>query len=191
MDDTLFQSAMGAARRIGHREISSRELTELLLARIDAVNPAVNAVVEIQRATALQQAAAADRAVARGEALGPLHGVPTTIKEAFHVAGLHSTWGNPAFRDFVAEADATVVRRLKQAGAIIIGTTNVALRQLRADGQPAVRRHPQPMGPDTHARRFQRRGGHRIGRRDDLPRPRLGPGGVDTHPSQLLRCLRA
>jgi amidase len=58
--------------------------------------------------------------------MGPLHGVPVTIKEALQVTGMHSTWGNPAFRDFVADRDATVVRRLTRSGAIVVGTTNVA-----------------------------------------------------------------
>src|SRR5919197_6787264 len=95
----LFGSATEAARRISIREIS-----------------------------ALQEAAAADEAVAGGAAVGPLHGVPVTVKEAFDVAGLHTTWGNPAFRDAVADADATVVRRLREAGAVVVGKTNVAFR---------------------------------------------------------------
>jgi amidase len=99
----------------------------MLLARIDAINPAVNAVVERRVEAALQEATAADQALADGVdgARGPLHGVPMTIKESFNVAGLHTTWGNPAFKEDVADWDATVVRRLKQAGAVIVGKTNV------------------------------------------------------------------
>ncbi len=126
MDETLFQPAVDAARMLSRKEISSRELTEMMLARIDAVDPVLNAVVEIRPEAALREAAAADDAIARGAGAGPLHGVPMTIKDAFNVAGLHTTWGNPAFRDFVADCDATVARRLKQAGAIIVGKTNVA-----------------------------------------------------------------
>lgn len=117
----LDQSATAVAALIRRGDLSSRELTEQVLARIDAENPVVNAVVEL-RAEALAEADAADRA----EPVGPLHGVPITVKEAFHVAGCRSTWGNPAFAGFVADRDATVVRRLKQAGAIVVGTTNVA-----------------------------------------------------------------
>jgi amidase len=98
----------------------------MLHARIEAVNPALNAVVELRREAALREAAAADEATARGNATGPLHGVPMTIKDSFNVAGLHTTWGNPAFKDFVADSDAIVARRLKRAGAIIVGKTNVA-----------------------------------------------------------------
>ncbi len=126
MDEVLLRSATDAARMLRGGELSSRELTELLLARIDAVDPALNAVVELRREAALGEAAAADQATARGGEVGPLHGVPITVKEALDVAGLHTTWGNPAFKDFVADADATVVRRLAEAGAIVVGKTNVA-----------------------------------------------------------------
>jgi hypothetical protein len=119
----LFRSATEAIRR---KEISSRELTEMLLPRIKAVNPAVNAVVELRHEAALQEAIAADEATARGDDAGALHGVPMTIKDSFNVAGLHTTWGNPAFKDFVADSDATVARRLRRSGAFIIGKTNVA-----------------------------------------------------------------
>src|ERR1700730_9866423 len=122
---TLFQSAAAAAQQLSRREISSRELTEMLLARIDRVDPALNAVVEVRAEEPLREADAADRARPdRGRE--PLHGVPMTIKDAFNVAGLHTTWGNPAFKDFVADCDATVARRLKQAGAIIVRETNMA-----------------------------------------------------------------
>src|SRR5215204_3243952 len=126
MHEVLLESATHAARMLRRKDISSRELTEMLLARIDSVNPALNAVVALRPEAALQEAAAADEATARSDAAGPLHGVPMTIKDSFNVAGLHTTWGNLAFKDFVADWDATVVRRLRRAGAIIIGKTNVA-----------------------------------------------------------------
>jgi amidase len=124
VDATMFASASDAAAVVRRKEISSRELTEMVLARVDAVNPALNAVVELRRDAALQEAAAADQAIARGD-LKPLTGVPMTVKESFNVAGMHTTWGNPAFKDYVADADATVVQRLRRAGAIIVGKTNV------------------------------------------------------------------
>src|ERR671914_325900 len=126
MQATLFQSATDAAQAVRHKEVSSRELTEMLLTRIEAANPALNAVVELRREAALQEALSADEATARGEDAGALHGVPITIKDSFNVAGLHTTWGNPAFKDFVADWDATVAWRLRRAGAIIVGKTNVA-----------------------------------------------------------------
>jgi amidase len=121
--DALFRSATEAAQLVRQNELSARELTELLLAQIEAVNPAINAVVELRAEAALEDAAAADRA--GDSSARPLRGVPMTVKESFDVAGLRTTWGNPDFADFVAETDATVVRRLKDAGAIIVGKTNV------------------------------------------------------------------
>jgi amidase len=125
MNETLFESATEAAAMVRRKELSARELTEMLLARIDAVNPALTAVVELRGEEALQEAAAADLDVREGAPLGPLHGVPMTLKDSFDVAGLHTTWGNPAFKDYIADSDATIVRRLKKAGAIIVGKTNV------------------------------------------------------------------
>lgn len=120
-----FATAGQVAGLIRRAEVSSREVTESMFARIDAVNPAVNAVVEQRREQALVEAAAADAAIAAGVAVGPLHGVPMTIKDSFNVAGLHTTWGNPTFRDFLADTDAVVAQRLRSAGAIIVGKTNV------------------------------------------------------------------
>jgi amidase len=121
--DVLFRSATEAAQLVRRKDVSARELTELLLARIEAVNPAINAVVELRAEAALEDAAAVDRT---GDASArPRRGVPMTVKDRFDVAGLHTTWGNADFADFVAETDATVVRRLKDAGAIIVGKTNV------------------------------------------------------------------
>jgi len=124
VNEVLFRSATEVAHLLRRKETSSRELTEVLLARIDAINPTLNAVVELRREAALREAAAADREIADGGE-GPLLGVPMSVKEAFDVAGLHTTWGNPAFRDHVTERDATVVRRPRRAGAVIVGKTNV------------------------------------------------------------------
>jgi amidase len=124
MNETLFRSAAETAEMLRRKELSARELTQALLARIDDVDPAVNAVVEVRREAALEEAAAADEAIAGG-VRGPLLGVPMTVKESFNVVGLHTTWGNPAFKEYVADWDATVVQRLREAGAIIVGKTNV------------------------------------------------------------------
>src|SRR5687767_6089644 len=106
MQATLIQSATDAAQAVRHKELSSRELTEMLLTRIEEVNPVLNAVVELRREAALREAAAADEATACGDVAGRLHGVPMTIKDSFNVTELHTTWGNPAFKDFVADSDA-------------------------------------------------------------------------------------
>src|SRR6266513_4826382 len=90
MDDLLFRSAIDVAQMLRRREISSREVTDMLLARIDGVDPAVNAVVELRGEAALADAAAADEAIEQGDEVGPFHGVPITIKDSFDVAGLHT-----------------------------------------------------------------------------------------------------
>ncbi len=126
MTEFASLSATEAAQAIADGEISSRELTTALLDRIEAMNPALNAVVEVRRGEALGAADAADKARVAGAPMGPLHGVPMTVKESFDVAGLRTTWGNPAFAEFRAGRDATVVRRLERAGAIVVGKTNVA-----------------------------------------------------------------
>jgi amidase len=118
------RSAAEVARMLRDKEISSRELTEAVLARIDEINPRLNAVVEVARDSALVAADEADRAIA-GHDRRPLLGLPVTVKEAFRVAGMHSTWGLAAFRDHIADRDATVVRRLRRAGAVVVGTSNI------------------------------------------------------------------
>ena len=131
MTEIELRSAGELAAAIHTGEVTSREVTERMLARI-AAGSAVNAVVETRAEYALKAADVADRTAARG----PLHGVPITVKEAFNVAGLHTTWGNPAFAEYVADTDATVVRRLEKAGAIVVGKSNV--HEMLADfGQTA------------------------------------------------------
>jgi amidase len=99
----------------------------LYLDRIVRHNPRLNAIVVLDREQALKQAKAADRDLAEGRLRGPLHGLPMTVKESYDVAGWKTTWGNPAWKDNVAKADAAVVERLKRAGAVIFGKTNVPL----------------------------------------------------------------
>lgn len=117
-----ISTATEAAAAIRAGRVSSRELTEDLLARI-AADTSVNAIIETRPEYALQAAAAADQAMSSD--VGPLHGVPMTVKDAIDVAGLHTTWGNPAFADYTATTSATLVERLTGAGAIIVGKSNV------------------------------------------------------------------
>lgn len=125
VDELVLRPATEIAAMLRRGEVSSREATQALLERIETVDPAVHAVVELRAEQALAEAADADRALTQG-GTGPLHGVPMTIKDSFNVRGLHTTWGNPTFAEHVAGWDATVVRRLRRAGAIIVGKTNVA-----------------------------------------------------------------
>ena len=105
-------------------EISARELAEAHLARIDAVNPVVNALVTLTPERALEQAAAADRAHARGDSLGLLHGLPVAHKDLALTAGIRTTFGSLVFRDFVPDTDSLLVARQRRAGAVTVGKTN-------------------------------------------------------------------
>jgi amidase len=122
-----FTSAASLARSIRAGEVSSTEVVEAHLQRIDAVNPVLNAVVQLLAEPARLRARAADAALARGELWGPLHGVPFTIKDWIDVAGVPCTGGMPEHAQRVPVADATVVTRLKAAGGILLGKTNVAI----------------------------------------------------------------
>lgn len=117
--------ALDLAERIAAKEISSREVIGAHLARIEAVNPAVNAVTVPLVDEAMAAAATADQAIAAGHSLGPLHGVPFTVKENLDVEGGPTTAGVAAFRDNVAPADAVLVARMRSAGAIPIARTNL------------------------------------------------------------------
>lgn len=111
------------ADAIRRREVSSRELLEHYLARVDELNPPLNAVVTTEPDRARAAADGADVAIARGDDLGPLHGVPMTVKDTYLTAGMRTTCGLPAW-DHVPERDAEAVRRLRGAGAVIFGKTN-------------------------------------------------------------------
>lgn len=126
MSDLVYASATTLARRIRAREVSAQEVVAAHLAQIARVNPALNALVAADD-TALAQAQAADAALARGELVGPLHGVPFTVKDWIDAAGLPCTGGDPQFRARVPSADAPAVARLRQAGAILLGKTNVMI----------------------------------------------------------------
>ncbi|MCY4486617.1 MAG: amidase family protein, partial [Deltaproteobacteria bacterium] len=114
-----------AALRSG--EISSRELLELFLRRIEAADPALNAVVTLDAERARRLAGAADEAKARGERTGPLGGLPITIKDTIETEGIRTTAGAPWLAGHVPDRDATAVSRLKAAGAIVFGKTNCPL----------------------------------------------------------------
>jgi len=108
------------------REISSRELVEAHLARIESINPTLNALVQPTAEAALAQATAADGATAAGTAGGPLHGVPFSVKDWIETAGVVCAAGFEERAGFVPRRDATVVRRMRDAGVILLGKTNVS-----------------------------------------------------------------
>ncbi len=127
MDNIAFRPATELARLIRNRRISSRELLEIYLARIDRFDKQINAVVTLDAEAARRQALRADERQARGEALGPLHGVPVTIKDGFETAGLRTTSGAPIYKDHIPRDNAAAVQRYVDAGAVIMGKTNVPL----------------------------------------------------------------
>ncbi|MGE0621602.1 MAG: amidase family protein [Pseudomonadales bacterium] len=120
-----FESAQSLADRIRRKEVSSVELTRYFIDRIERFDKVLNAVPVRDFDRALEAAAAADAAMAQGKDLGPLHGLPMTIKESYDIEGLPTTWGNPAWKDNVAVNDSVVVSRFKGAGAHFMGKTNV------------------------------------------------------------------
>ncbi|HKR02455.1 MAG TPA: amidase, partial [Pyrinomonadaceae bacterium] len=125
MDDITFLPAHVLAKLIRGRELSSREVLEAHLSRIDRINPALNAIVTLNDEGVRERAREADEALGRGEIWGPLHGVPVTIKDAFDTAGLRTTLGYRWMKRRVPEGSATVVERILGAGAILLGKTNI------------------------------------------------------------------
>ena len=124
-DLTVDSSAREMAAAVLARRISARELLDLHLARIAERNPQLNAIVSLDEERARAAASAADEATARGEALGPLHGLPFAFKDTHDVAGWRTTYGSPLFAEHVPETDDLVVARIRAAGAVTIGKTNV------------------------------------------------------------------
>jgi len=120
-----FQSATEMLARLHARQIGAVELLQLHLDRVREIGPAINAVVALDEEGALAQAARADAALARGRWLGPLHGLPMTIKDAFEVVGMPATCGFEALREHRPTQDAEVVTALRHAGAVVYGKTNV------------------------------------------------------------------
>ena len=111
MRDPWYASAVDLAREIRERRLRASELLEIFLERVDRLNPAINAIVVQDRDAARRRAVQADAAVARGEPLGPLHGVPMTLKESNDWAGTPSTWGFPEHRENRPAEDAVAVTR--------------------------------------------------------------------------------
>ena len=122
-----YRMATDLVAALVNKQVSSRELVDAAISRIEALDPKINAVVVRDFDRARAAADAADQALAQGERR-PLLGLPMTVKEQFGVAGLPTCWGIPRFKEWKAETDALVVQRLKSAGAIIIGKTNVPVR---------------------------------------------------------------
>ena len=120
-------SATELAKKIKSKEVSSKELTQMYIDRIDKLDGEVNSVIIKMFDRAIQDAEKADEALSKGEDLGPLHGLPMTIKESYAIADQKTTWGNEAFKENIAPSDGLAVRRFREAGAHFLGKTNVPL----------------------------------------------------------------
>jgi len=123
--DVCFASAREQLALLRERRLSARELLEAHLARIEAVNPALNAIVTLAPERAFELADRADRALAAGAPVGPLHGLPVVHKDLTETRGIRTTYGSPVFADFVPRFDSLVVERLVGAGAVTLGKSNV------------------------------------------------------------------
>jgi len=129
----VFLPATQLAEKIRSGELTSLEVVQAFLEQIATHNPTLNAIVTLDAEGAIERAREADEALANGEVWGPLHGVPVTIKDSFATAGMLTTSSYPPLADYIPEEDATVVARLRDAGAIILGKTN--LPELASDFQ--------------------------------------------------------
>ena len=136
----LRMSARELARLIASRAVSPVEVLDAYLAAIESLNPQINAVVTLAAEQARDAARRAEEAVMKGEALGALHGVPIGVKDITPTAGIRTTYVSPLYKDYVPAEDAEAVRRLKAAGAIVVGENQHAgIRRWRQYQQRAVR----------------------------------------------------
>ncbi len=125
MSELVWKTAVELAALIRRGEVSAVEVLTAHLERIDAVNPELNAIVTYLPEMALELARSADEKQARGDSLGLLHGLPIAHKDLFETAGIRTTMGSPAFSDYIPESDDLIIARLKAAGCVTLGKTNV------------------------------------------------------------------
>ncbi|MES2825293.1 MAG: amidase [Pseudomonadota bacterium] len=137
-NDLLSKSVVEIAKMIGDKTVTATDVVKACYARIDEINPKINAVVTLCRERALAEAAIADAMLAEGKSLGPLHGVPFTVKDSFDTAGVLSTGGTLGRKSYVPGKDATVVARARAAGAILLGKTNTPEFTLGGGGKGTV-----------------------------------------------------
>ena len=133
LNDLIYASANKIASEIRQKNISCLEMIEMHLERIEAVNPALNAVVRMCSERALTEAKAADAKISKKENIGPLHGVPMTLKDSLDTAEVISTGGTKGRLNFIPDNDSTVTSRLRNAGAILLGKTNTPEFTLAAE----------------------------------------------------------
>jgi aspartyl-tRNA(Asn)/glutamyl-tRNA(Gln) amidotransferase subunit A len=124
-DELAFAAIAELAPRLAAKELSPVELTEAVLARIDRLEPQIKAFITVTPDAARHAARAAEAAIMAGHHLGPLHGIPVGIKDLYATRGVATTYGSPLFADWVPDFDAAAVERLKRAGAVLVGKTNL------------------------------------------------------------------
>jgi amidase len=133
MEDLTFRDAFELSDMVSKRRISSLELLDHFVTRVERVNPKLNAIVTFDLERARKRANDADKALARGENWGSLHGVPITVKDTLETAGIRTTAGAPVLSAHVPTTDADSVARLLSAGAVLFGKTNTPI--FAGDGQ--------------------------------------------------------
>ena len=125
MADYVHLPIYQLAPLLQRKELSPVELTKATLQRIERYNPKLNGFITVTADEALREAQAAEREIGQGHYRGPLHGIPISIKDLFATRGVRTTGGSKLFADWVPDHDATAVARLRQAGAVIVGKTNL------------------------------------------------------------------
>ena len=123
-NEICYLTAREIREKIRNRELSAVEVMEAHLMQIERVNSTVNAIITLHSDRAMDSAEAADAAIVKGHGIGPLHGLPTAVKDLTPTKGIRTTFGSPIFKDNVPDQDAIIVERIKKAGAIIVGKTN-------------------------------------------------------------------
>ncbi|GAH01152.1 unnamed protein product, partial [marine sediment metagenome] len=125
-EDICFMSACDVVEKIKTQELSSQEITEIIIERFEKINPIINAYCTPTLEWARERAKNADKAVKNGEKLGALHGIPTSIKDEMPIKGIRTTFGSKLYEHNVPDEDDACVERLKDAGAVILGKTNMS-----------------------------------------------------------------
>ena len=142
--DIAFEPAHRLARLVADRKLSPVELVNVYLTRIEELNPKINAYLTVAADQALASAREAEKQVMSGEKLGPLHGVPVSIKDLESTTGIRTTYGSLVFKDYVPDNDTGVVERTRQSGAIILGKTNTP--EFGCGGAATINRLGDPCG---------------------------------------------
>ena len=190
MTDESIRTASQIATAIRAHEVTAVQVLEDLISRVEKYNPALNAIVTLDIDRARRQAQEADEALSQDQIWGPLHGVPITIKDSFETVGLRTVSGYPPFAQRVPNEDAPPVARLRQAGAIILGKTNLpTLASGIQSNNPVFGRTNNPWDLESHTgRQFGRGRGGRLGG-NLLSGLGQRHWRIDSHPGAFLRRL--